>query len=238
MNAEQVVQHSLSLSNAMVVDELVNAYHRAVQDFGCKYFILTGLPSSEDRFDQLVLERVWPEDWMSHYVAHDYVRYDPIVLTCMSRKRPFTWKEAVNGINSYGPTAERIMMEAVDAGLRDGFCVPVVVRNAFTGCISIAADAHTNADALPSLNVLSLHFASRLQILTDYKGRRDWSCLSEREREVMTLVRKGKTTWEISRILGVSESTANKHVNSTMRKLDCVNRPHAVYTAHKLMEIT
>ncbi len=238
MDAKQVLQHTLSLANAMAVDVLVETYYAAVQEFGCKYFILTGLPSAGQRFDQLVLERFWPEDWMSHYVSRDYVKHDPVVLTCVSRKRPFTWKEAVGRTRAYGPTANRIMMEAVDAGLRDGYCVPVIVRNALTGCISLAGDAPSaKADALPSLSALSLTFASRLQFLTDRKFHRDGPRLSQREREVLSWVAAGKTAWEISRILRISESTANKHVTSAMRKLDCVTRSQAIAKALILMEI-
>ena len=44
----------------------------------------------------------------------------------------------------------------------------------------------------------------------------------------MALVAEGKTDWEISVILGVSEATARFHVDNARRKLDAVSRAQAV----------
>jgi LuxR family quorum sensing-dependent transcriptional regulator len=52
--------------------------------------------------------------------------------------------------------------------------------------------------------------------------------LSERERDSLAYVAEGKTDWEVSVILGVSESTARFHVDNARRKLGAVNRAHAV----------
>jgi DNA-binding CsgD family transcriptional regulator len=61
------------------------------------------------------------------------------------------------------------------------------------------------------------------------------SCpLSPRECECLRLVALGKTTWEISRILGISPHTTNKHIDSCVRKLNVSNRTHAATTAMRL----
>lgn len=52
--------------------------------------------------------------------------------------------------------------------------------------------------------------------------------LSMRERDALMLVAEGKTDWEIATIMGISESTSRFHVDNARRKLDCVNRAHAV----------
>ena len=52
--------------------------------------------------------------------------------------------------------------------------------------------------------------------------------LTPRERDALAFVAEGKTDWEISTILGVSESTARFHVDNARRKLGAVNRSHAV----------
>lgn len=52
--------------------------------------------------------------------------------------------------------------------------------------------------------------------------------LTERERDSLALVAEGKTDWEISVILGVSEATARFHVDNARRKLGAVNRAQAV----------
>lgn len=52
--------------------------------------------------------------------------------------------------------------------------------------------------------------------------------LTPRERDAMSYVAEGKTDWEISVILGISEATARFHVDNGRRKLGAVNRAHAV----------
>jgi DNA-binding CsgD family transcriptional regulator len=48
--------------------------------------------------------------------------------------------------------------------------------------------------------------------------------LSPREREVLKWLRLGKTSWDISVILRISERTVNYHVGNIMKKLDVTNR--------------
>ncbi|MEW6601357.1 MAG: helix-turn-helix transcriptional regulator [Nitrospirota bacterium] len=55
--------------------------------------------------------------------------------------------------------------------------------------------------------------------------------LSEREKEVLTWSKRGKSSWEISAILNISERTVNFHINNIMQKLNAVSRTQAVAVA-------
>ena len=55
--------------------------------------------------------------------------------------------------------------------------------------------------------------------------------LTEREREVLTWVGRGKTSADIAIILGVSERTVNFHCEQAMRRLEVINRTQAVARA-------
>ncbi len=55
--------------------------------------------------------------------------------------------------------------------------------------------------------------------------------LSKREKEVLTWSKRGKSSWEISAILNISERTVNFHVNNIMQKLNAVSRTQAVAVA-------
>ena len=59
---------------------------------------------------------------------------------------------------------------------------------------------------------------------TDYR-------LTDREREVLTWVGRGKTSSEIAIILGLRERTVNFHCDQAMKRLDVTNRTQAVATA-------
>lgn len=55
--------------------------------------------------------------------------------------------------------------------------------------------------------------------------------LTPREIEVLHWLKEGKTTWEISKILNISERTAIFHINNIKTKLNAVNRTQAVAIA-------
>lgn len=53
--------------------------------------------------------------------------------------------------------------------------------------------------------------------------------LTKREQECLHWVSKGKTSWEVSTILGISERTVNFHIQNFMRKTNSSNRQHATF---------
>jgi DNA-binding NarL/FixJ family response regulator len=55
--------------------------------------------------------------------------------------------------------------------------------------------------------------------------------LTDREREVLTWVGRGKTSYEIGVILGVRERTVNFHCDQAMKRLNVLNRTQAVAKA-------
>jgi DNA-binding CsgD family transcriptional regulator len=61
--------------------------------------------------------------------------------------------------------------------------------------------------------------------------------LTGREREVLTWTAAGKSSWEISVILGVTERTVNWTVQNAMRKLSATTRTQAVVNAIRAKEI-
>jgi DNA-binding NarL/FixJ family response regulator len=60
----------------------------------------------------------------------------------------------------------------------------------------------------------------------------DTDCLSNREREVLSLVAQGLSNREIGSQLHVSEETVKSHVRHTLLRLGVRNRAHAVSVGH------
>ena len=56
-------------------------------------------------------------------------------------------------------------------------------------------------------------------------------CLSAREKEILFWLAEGKSNWDVSVILGISERTIRFHIKNVMKKLNAVNRTHAVAIA-------
>lgn len=64
---------------------------------------------------------------------------------------------------------------------------------------------------------------------TDYNSQSIF--LSLREKEVLNWLKKGKSNWDISNILGISRRTVSFHVTNIMQKLNAVSRTQAVAVA-------
>ncbi len=58
--------------------------------------------------------------------------------------------------------------------------------------------------------------------------------ITPREREVLGWLKQGKSSWDISVILDISESTVYFHVSNIMKKLGANNRPQAIAIATRL----
>ena len=58
--------------------------------------------------------------------------------------------------------------------------------------------------------------------------------LTIREKEVLNWLKQGKSSWDMSIILDISERTVNYHVYNIMQKLGAINRPQAVAIATHL----
>jgi DNA-binding CsgD family transcriptional regulator len=52
--------------------------------------------------------------------------------------------------------------------------------------------------------------------------------LTKRELEILQWIKEGKTGWEISVIMDISENTVRFHIKNILKKLGAVNKTHAV----------
>jgi LuxR family transcriptional regulator, quorum-sensing system regulator CviR len=67
--------------------------------------------------------------------------------------------------------------------------------------------------------------------ILDNAKRKSNIMLLPREKEVLNWMKQGKSTWDISLILGISDNTIKFHIKNIFKKLDVVNRIQAVATA-------
>jgi len=69
---------------------------------------------------------------------------------------------------------------------------------------------------------------------TEATGNQDEAALSEREREVLTLVAKGLSRSDISELLGITANTAAGYIKAIYRKLNISSRAEAVLEAVRM----
>lgn len=85
--------------------------------------------------------------------------------------------------------------------------------------------------AVESIRIIISHFHQALYRLRGKHKPSFHSHLTPKETEILKWVKQGKTTWDISTILGISSRTVKFHMKNIFRKLDVVTRAHAVAVA-------
>ncbi len=186
----------------------------------------------------------FPADWREHYVDSDYINVDPTVRHCSQNTTPVHWDRIPISRKGRRVLAERLVMdEAAATGLRYGISVPVHGAGAEWGMLSLAC---RRAPALqPGYRVYDLqllaqaaHEAVKRINAEQIDQQTEQKRLTDRERECLEWTANGKTAWEISRILSLSESTVTFHLKNAIQKMDVTNRPHAVAKALAQSRIT
>jgi LuxR family quorum sensing-dependent transcriptional regulator len=115
-----------------------------------------------------------------------------------------------------------------EAGIGDALCATSYGEGGKIASLHLGFAAGGPApDEAGALQMAGLLLTERLMELVDPEPAPAPE-LTPRELDSLALVAEGKTDWEISVILGVSEATARFHVDNGRRKLGAVSRAQAV----------
>lgn len=108
---------------------------------------------------------------------------------------------------------------------------PVADADGRRGAICFFGDRPVPSEQeMLELTMLSIHVYDRLHQI-GRQDRRPGEGLTDREIDCLNWTAAGKTSAEISEIIGLSEHTVNHYLNRATRKLDTVNRTQAVAKA-------
>jgi LuxR family quorum sensing-dependent transcriptional regulator len=214
--------------------------YRAIGNYGFESFIISGLPDRGVDVRPFVLLSGWSDEWYERYTGLGYVHLDPVARRCFSTTLPFDWSEAPYDHEADLP-ARRVMDEARDFGMADGFCVPIHMEGGMQGVVSLVGDARQIDDkARLELHMLALYAHGQLRFLNSSRSDRSIKrAITSREGEVLKWVAAGKTASEIADITGLSQRTVNQHCENAQKRLGTNNRVHTVVEAirHKLISL-
>ncbi len=221
----------------ILIDDLLDDLLQVVGDYGFQHMIYTGLPVGDSSIDPLVKTNRFPQAWWDRYVSRDYAKRDAVCQQVYSTMSPFVWHEVDHGFAS-SEGAAQVAGEAAEHGLTDGYIVPVFSRDEWLSAISFGAQ--TKLDLSPrdrgALNLMAVYTSSAIERRQQKRPVR--AKLSSREREVLLWTSAGKSCWDVSVILGISEQTVRFHTAQIRSKLNATNTVHAVARALQQGEIT
>lgn len=172
----------------------------------------------------------FPEEWLSEFLQN-YLQVSVIVRENFrnyglqkwseSRKRFGEKKEILSLSHSFG------MREGYSSGVRPSLSNKNGSMFCFSGSFS---GRNMRYEAILKLVIPHLHLAL-FHIFNIKQPNVNSVGISFREKEILNWLKEGKTSWDISVILGISERTVDFHVNNIRQKLGATNRPQAVALA-------
>jgi DNA-binding CsgD family transcriptional regulator len=173
----------------------------------------------------------FPAEWLREYNARKYLQLDSIVRENFTTYEVQNWPVSRKALYR----SKEITSLGLDFGLREclthGSSPSTTCRTGSMFCFAgPSMELDTRISAILDHLVPHLHLA--LSHVRERRRRDTGSIrLSAREREVLDWLKQGKSSWEISVILGISERTVNYHVYNIMGKLEARNRPQALAVA-------
>ncbi|MER8996164.1 LuxR family transcriptional regulator [Mesorhizobium sp. M0678] len=174
----------------------------------------------------------YPDEWKERYFRMGYDKIDPILK--MSRKRAiaFRWSEVYNDASTT-EDERRVFDEAATFGLRSGISVPLHGPDGRVSIMSFAQpwDREFQNRTITYLQLAALRFHLRVARFANSSGIEQAPSLSLREQECILWTARGKSSWEIGKILGISANTVNFHIKNVMRKMDAASRTVAAIKA-------
>jgi LuxR family transcriptional regulator, activator of conjugal transfer of Ti plasmids len=177
----------------------------------------------------------YPGEWTQHYLDSRYYEIDPVVAQARGLL-PFEWN-SLNPLPQASAPQRRLFREATDFGINCGFTVPIHDSYGRVGAVTFTSDRkpellRRDLDAYRNvLHLAAMYFHVHARQKLEGVIELNRPHLSPREMACLQWVARGKSTWDIGEILGVSRRTVVFHLENAKRKLNALTLPQAVAVA-------
>ncbi len=219
------------------IPELEDLLEDATRTFGFDYYALSHHASLHSATNVIRIVDV-PELWTDMIAARGYFNDDPVFAASEKTAASFNWFDLPN-IIELTPRHIEIIEAARDAGIGNGFAVPVHIPGEYPATCAFLVRTGRN---LPVANFPAVHYvgcfafeAARRMTpgLTRFGAveQRSGNTLTQRQFDCLALVAKGKSDWDIGRLLGISDQTVHKHIEESKRRYGVPTRMQLVVRA-------
>ena len=174
----------------------------------------------------------YPEEFCREYLSRDYFRVDPVMWNALATCHPQYCCETTHGRPS------EIISLCGDFNLREGYVLGARSPGPTGGECLFSFKSPSVKQDRRTVGMLAfvgphLHLALSRALHGEQAAGKQVT-LSSREKDVVDWLQQGKSSWETSVILGISERTVNFHVYNITRKLGASNRAQALAIVARL----
>ncbi len=202
-------------------DELADALDAITGELGFSYFALTHHVDVRRSAQAPIRLNNYPLEWVEYYDANALGVSDPVHRASHVTSVGFAWSEIPRMI-AMTPSDHEILLRGDAQGIGNGFTVPANVPGESNGSCSFAnpkGKAIREQD-LPIAQLVGAFAFEAARRLYRVRSPLDWPLprLTDRQRECILWVARGKSDWEISRILGIQHETVVRHLKQAREK--------------------
>lgn len=206
------------------------------REMGFAYFALTHHVDILRAPQPVIRLHNYPPDWAAWFDREQLGPSDPVHRASHVTSAGFAWSSLPAMIH-LTPRDRLVLKLAGSQGLGDGFTVPANVPGESHGSCSFATAA---GNAFPEhemffAQLIGTYAFERARGLWRMRGRgaSDLPKLTDRQRDCLYWAARGKTDWEIARILGLRRDTVIQHLKHARERYGVSKRTqlavHALY---------
>jgi len=216
--AEPFLRHVTEITSEA---DLADALGEISVELGFSYFALSQHADFRRSGQQALRLHNYPERWAEYYDDQGFGLSDPVHRASHITSVGFAWSRLPGMIEL--TSADREMLFRAEAqGIGDGFTVPAHVPGEVNGSCSFAnpKGVAIRAEHLPLAQLVGAFAFEAARRL--WRLRPPYAAplpkLTDRQRECVLWVARGKSDWEISRILDVRHDTVVRHLKQARER--------------------
>ncbi|HEX8443474.1 MAG TPA: LuxR family transcriptional regulator [Allosphingosinicella sp.] len=217
--------------------ELAGALSTVACELGFTFFALTHHVDIRRAAQPAIRLHNYPDEWVAYYDDNRLGVSDPVHRASHVTSVGFAWSDIPQMIALTARDHE-ILAHGEAQGIGDGFTIPANVPGETHGSCSFAnpAGRRMREEELPIAQLVgafAFEAARRLWRVRTLDSA-EQPKMTERQRECILWVARGKSDWEISRILGVQHETVIRHLKLARQRYGVGKR--TMLAVHALFE--
>ena len=201
------------IADATSSTELADLLDCTTRELGFRYWALTHHVDIRRQPDKAIRLHNYPGEWVEYYDANRLGLSDPVHRASHVTSLGFAWSR-IPDLIALTPRDREILAKGGTNGIGDGFTVPAHVPGESHGSGSFANPAGMSLpmDDFPLAQLVGTFAFEAARRLWGVRPSAPAAPLTDRQRECLIWVARGKTDWEIARILGLTHHTVVMHL--------------------------
>ena len=215
---------------------LAEALGEIAGELGFRYFALTHHVDARKTSAAIRIHN-YPAGWEEWFDEKGLAIADPVHRASHMTSVGFAWSK-LDVMIALTAQDRRVLEAARTQGIGDGFTVPAHVPGEAFGSVSFAVQCGANlcGDHLPLAQLVGAFSFEAARRIRRVRECPSLPRLTDRQRECVMWAARGKSDWEIARILGVSHETVIMHLKQARERYGVAKR--TLLTVHALFDGT